>query len=52
MRTDVNAIVVAHSGRKAMLRAIFGGDDEETEPAKPEKLPEMTPALFRAMFAR
>ena len=52
MRTDVNAIVVAHAGRKAMLRAIFGGDDEMAEPAKPEKLPEMTPALFRAMFAR
>lgn len=52
LRTDVNAIVVAHDGRKAMLAAIFGGGEEEDTPPEPEKLPEMTPALFRAMFAR
>lgn len=52
LRTDVNAIKVAHKGRLDMLAAIFGGGDEDDTPPEPEKLPEMTPALFRAMFAR
>lgn len=52
MRADVNAIQVAHAGRLDMLKAVFGSGDGPTEPPEPEKLPVMTPALFRAMFAR
>jgi hypothetical protein len=31
LRSDVNAIAVAYSGRCDMLRAIFGGEKKPTE---------------------
>jgi hypothetical protein len=38
----VNAIVVAHSGRIAMLNAVFGSE----APADPKNLPEAGPGIF------
>lgn len=36
---DVNAIIVAHRGRVAMLNAVFGGgDDAPTEKLSPQTL--------------
>lgn len=48
---DVNAILVAHRGRAAMLGAVFGGSDSPTQSdhhVRSER--EMTPALYDAVF--
>jgi hypothetical protein len=50
LRSDVNAIQVAYEGRCDMLKAIFGGEDDD-EPRTGDKAgPPMTPELFDAMF--
>jgi len=43
---DVNAILVGYSGKTAMLRAVFGSDEQEA----PEKLEPMTPDKLRGLF--
>lgn len=48
---DVNAILAGYEGRIGMIRAVFGGSEEDGPPEK-TKAPAMTPNLFRAMFAK
>ncbi|KQU96434.1 hypothetical protein [Devosia sp. Root105] len=51
LAADVNAIVVAHRGRVAMLGAVFGSSDGATQSdqhVRSER--EMTPALYDAVF--
>lgn len=51
LRSDVNAIRVAYEGRCDMLKAIFGGEDDDDQPRTGDKSgPPMTTALFDAMF--
>jgi hypothetical protein len=38
LATDVNAIVVAHRGRIAMLNAVFGGEQAPAEKLSPQNL--------------
>ena len=41
MSADVNSIIVAHRGRVAMLKAVFGaGDDTPAEKLSPQNLRE------------
>jgi hypothetical protein len=49
LATSVPAILAAFKGRQAMLRAIFGGSDEQKPVVSDQKL---TPQIFDAMFAR
>ena len=46
MSADVNAILVGYAGKTAMLRAIFGSEEQEA----PEKLEPMTPDRLRSVF--
>ncbi len=50
LRTDVNAIIVAHRGRVAMLKATFGGGDEQPQSGHHLSAQTMSPALFDAIF--
>jgi hypothetical protein len=47
LSADVNAILVGYTGKMAMLKAVFGGEDEAEEP---EKLEPMTADAFRGVF--
>lgn len=51
LAADVNAILVAHRGRAAMLGAVFGGSESSAQTdqhVRSER--EMTPALYDAVF--
>lgn len=58
LKTDVNAILLALEGRKAMLRYIFGPETPSPprpvpgRAPKPASLPAFTPAAFDALFKR
>jgi hypothetical protein len=45
--TPIQGIEIAHKGRLAMLRAIFGSAEK---PEETKQLPPLSPTLFRAMF--
>lgn len=47
MAADVNTITVAMKGRFAMLKAVFGGGEEEDKP-----LPTLKPGTIGAAFGR
>lgn len=47
MAADVNTIAVAMKGRFAMLRAIFGGEEEDDKP-----LATLKPGVMGSAFGR
>lgn len=49
LKSTIEAIVLGWEGKCEMLNAVFG-NGEPTPPAEPE-YQQMTPALFRAVFA-
>lgn len=47
MAADVNTIAVAMKGRFAMLKAVFGGGEDEDKP-----LPTLKPGVMGSAFGR
>ncbi len=50
LAADVNAIVVAHRGRVAMLKAVFGSSEEAPGDKHLRSESIITPALYDAVF--